>query len=137
MARRAGLESTFDKIELALTLRAFDEVNTRLADLPPDAITDRVARARFTLREFAETDDRTHPAIKPDWGPWQQLALSSHQRISAWRQRALPAVWAMTPSQVFQAILRKDLPLVGSRRGFYIQDLLVIRSDDAPHPEQS
>jgi hypothetical protein len=104
MARRAGLESTFDKIELALTLRAFDEVNTRLADLPPDAITDRVARARFTLREFAETDDRTHPAIKPDWGPWQQLALSSHQRISAWRQRALPAVW-VSPRRIVDGVV--------------------------------
>jgi hypothetical protein len=127
IARRAQLQSLFKQIESALDRRAFDEVNRRLADLPADPITDAVARAYFTLCEFIEGDDWAHPANEPEWGPWPQLTQSAHQRIGSWRQRALPAVWAMTPSEVQRAILRKDLPPVGKRRGFYIQDLVAIR----------
>jgi len=124
---RVQIESTLETVERALSLRAFEEVNTLVSGLPANPINDAVARARFTLREFAEADDWGHPAIKPDWGSWPRLTLSSHERIGAWRQRALPAVWAMTPSEVHQAILRKDLPPVGNRRGFYAQDLIAIR----------
>jgi hypothetical protein len=127
LVRRTKIESRLNEIETALQQRAFASVNSLLSELPADPISDAVARARFTLREFAETDEWSHPATKPEWGFWLPLSATAHQRISVWRQRALPAVWAMTPAEVHRAILRKDLPLVGHRRGFFIQDIIAIR----------
>lgn len=127
LARKMKIESRLNEVETALQQRAFASVNALVSELPVDPIIDAVARARFTLREFAETDDWNHPATKPEWGPWPRLSATAHQRISAWRQKALPAVWAMTSAEVHRAILRKDLPSVGNRRGFYVQDIVAIR----------
>lgn len=127
MNRRAQIEGVLQKVEAALKLRAFDEVGGLLSDLPTDPIVGAVARRRFTLREFAESDEWTHPAIKPEWGPWRKLPPVWHKRIGLWRQRALPAVWAMSPAEVCRAILRKELSPVVTRRCFCIQDLIAIR----------
>ena len=127
LVRREELVNTFTTIDLALNRRDFDAVNALLAGLPDDPLINAVARHYFMLREFSEADLWAHPAIDPGWGPWQPLTAASHQRISTWRQKALPAVWAMTPCEVQRAILQKRLRPDGRRHGMFAQDLAAIR----------
>jgi len=133
LARRTQLEQTFSQVEQALKQRAFGTVNALLSAVPEDALVNTVARHRFIFRDFDETDLWAHPAIDPSWGPWQPLTAASHQRLSAWRQKSLPAAWTMTPSQVHRAILQKNLLPDQRRHGLFAQDLSAIRrawSDD-------
>jgi len=127
LLRREQLVNTFTAVDQALNRRDFSAVNTFLAGLPDDPLINAVARHYFMLRDFSEMDLWAHPAIDPDWGPWQPLTAASHQRIGMWRQKALPAVWAMTPCEVQRAILQKRLRPDERRHGMFAQDIAAIR----------
>jgi hypothetical protein len=108
---RGRLQTLIDEISAAIVARNLPEVDTLVASAGHGPVVDAMGRL-LRDRDLAEETDWSHPVLKSKRGLWRPMSRATLDRLERWRGRKLPVWWAMTSTEIHDALIDSSLQVV-------------------------
>ncbi len=108
MAERKRLDQVLMELMRAIRARRLGEVDALLAQIPDTPVAKALCRD-LPQQPWELQDVQSHASMRADFGPWVPMSAAALKRLVPLAPHALPAWWAMTPSEVAAAMCRGEL----------------------------